>query len=841
MTYEKFEHQAIRALLEGNDPYFERLYDQFLEAEILNREETEIGFVVNFEVPKHLAINNITRKISDVSVMLVGEEVLRLELIVSAGLITQLNAVYLLKTKYSKLVFQLNDLVFSRTSKAPSADVEIEVESTKGDQTALELEGKSDLELSKLAHATELARKIETLSAENARIKKLLEQEQTKNLELVEKTDQLTFESTETQGSLFQEQALSLEMTEKSEQLLSENTQIKELLAQEQTLSLELAEKNEQLLSENTETKELLAQAQGQESELAEKSEQLLSESAQVKVLLEQEQALNLELTEKAEKLLSENTQVKELLEQEQEKIRDLALAGQLTFENSQAQDLFEQEQARNSKLTELLEQEKVRSSELLEKTEQLLSEKHQTEELLEQEQAINAENLGKSAQLLAENAQIKETLEQEQAKNAELLGKSTQLLTESVRAEKSLSEKQLRNSELLEKTEQLYFENSHILELIEREKARNVELMETSEQLLSESPQINEMLMQGEQKNLELTATVEAFKKSLEQFKFEPEPKISELKTTEITLLDEDSQTITDETPDHKGDAHEKEDHLVESQRKKETTPFNEIADKFLTKTLSKEQDRTKAKYHIAVWKLAFTIGINVLFYLFFAMSLVIILLSGVQGESGEPRSVMGFSALRVVSESMEPNLPMNSLIIIRQGNPNDLERGQIATYLRDGNLITHRIHRVERDNQGNSTGFILRGDANFYLSNRVVPSENIVGHVVFSSYAIGRLLVFFGTNFVLMLTITVSLLIILYIVKQVVVQKLTAEPRAKREDNFEEEVDFDEEIDFEEALDFDEFAADNDEGVNNDLALEDTEEVDFEEKGEVAEAHKE
>jgi len=165
------------------------------------------------------------------------------------------------------------------------------------------------------------------------------------------------------------------------------------------------------------------------------------------------------------------------------------------------------------------------------------------------------------------------------------------------------------------------------------------------------------------------------------------------------------------------------------------------------------------------------------VLFYLFFTISLAIILLSSIQNASGEPRNLMGFSVLRVVTPSMEPELPVNSLIIIRQEDPNNLEVDQIATYLRpNGELVTHRIAYIEEDADGNNSGFILRGDANQILTYQVVPSEDVLGRVVFSSYGIGRILVFFGNILLITVIVTIVLLVLLYEGKRRVVKKLKA-----------------------------------------------------------------
>ena len=127
MTYEKFEHQAISKLLEGNDPIFERLFEQFLEAEVLRREETDIGFVVDFEVSKSLSIGDVTKQIAAVSVMLAEEEVLLLELSVSEGIVTQLNGTYTSRFNYSEIVPKFNDLIFLYVPSSAAATKPAEV------------------------------------------------------------------------------------------------------------------------------------------------------------------------------------------------------------------------------------------------------------------------------------------------------------------------------------------------------------------------------------------------------------------------------------------------------------------------------------------------------------------------------------------------------------------------------------------------------------------------------------------------------------------------------------------------------------------------------------------
>ena len=784
MTYEKFEHKAVGALLEGSDPISQRLFDQFLDAEVQGREETENGFVVNYKVPEYLAIDGLVKQTPSVLVKLARDEMLRIELITSVGLITNLKATYAPgapQIKYSELVRRLSDLTFSVTTQQIPFQ-EVPVRSNKVSKTVkkpevrslFKQENRSPSPEINLAKNSELLEKSEQLLFENIQIKKLLEEEQDRTSKLLEKSEQLLFEKGQTKQLLESEQAKNsdlvilleqekeqnLKLTENSETLLVANAQAKKLLEQERKRNTVLVEKSEQLLLENSQVRESLEQEQAKNINLLEKSEELLTESDQVKELLKKEQERNVLLAEKSETLLAESVQVKTLLEQEQ-------------VRNAELIEKSEQSWAENIQVKQRLEQEQAKNSELLGKSAQLLFENNQTRELLEQEQAKNSELLVESEQLFSEGTQAKELLDQKQARNEELLGKSEQLQNEKTQTQQLLEKERIENIALIEETAKLLAENTQANELLKQEQTKKNELLEKSDYLLLESIRINELLEQRQVSNLDFDEKVQKFKKSLAYFKFESiliGPK-------EVEDQSFDKQSLVDVPANVESEKSEPVI-AIESQREKLADPFEEATDHFLTKLFRGKKDikkyRTKTKYHMTVWKLAFTIGINTLFYLFFAMTLIIILLSGVQGESGEPRSVMGFSAMRVVSESMEPSLQMNSLIIVRQTDPVHLEVGQVATYLReDGLLITHRIHYIEKDEEGNREGFVLRGDANLVIDDQVVSNDLMIGRVVFTSYAIGMLLLFFQNHFILMIVITIVLFSMLYIGKRSIVSK--------------------------------------------------------------------
>lgn len=97
---------------------------------------------------------------------------------------------------------------------------------------------------------------------------------------------------------------------------------------------------------------------------------------------------------------------------------------------------------------------------------------------------------------------------------------------------------------------------------------------------------------------------------------------------------------------------------------------------------------------------------------------------------------SVAGFSLFRVVTGSMEPEIPVGSLIISKEVDIEQIEAGDIVNFKSKesgmlGLVITHRVIQVHED----SNGRILletKGDANRYADGFFVEEANLIGKTV-------------------------------------------------------------------------------------------------------------
>jgi signal peptidase len=76
----------------------------------------------------------------------------------------------------------------------------------------------------------------------------------------------------------------------------------------------------------------------------------------------------------------------------------------------------------------------------------------------------------------------------------------------------------------------------------------------------------------------------------------------------------------------------------------------------------------------------------------------------------------------------SMEPSIPLGSLVIATQTDPMKLAPGDVVTIRADsGIVITHRVHRIVDLEEGRF--FELKGDANQGPDATLVPARAIVG----------------------------------------------------------------------------------------------------------------
>ena len=87
-----------------------------------------------------------------------------------------------------------------------------------------------------------------------------------------------------------------------------------------------------------------------------------------------------------------------------------------------------------------------------------------------------------------------------------------------------------------------------------------------------------------------------------------------------------------------------------------------------------------------------------------------------------------MGYEIYNVVSGSMEPTIPVGSIIYVKEIDPVDVQSGNIVAFQAGDSVIMHRVV----DNKLVEGTFTTKGDANNGEDMNDVPYEDLIGIVV-------------------------------------------------------------------------------------------------------------
>lgn len=112
----------------------------------------------------------------------------------------------------------------------------------------------------------------------------------------------------------------------------------------------------------------------------------------------------------------------------------------------------------------------------------------------------------------------------------------------------------------------------------------------------------------------------------------------------------------------------------------------------------------------------------------------------------NGKVPYIFGHRILQVISNSMAPTIETETCVVIRQVEPEDIEVGDIITFVSEapeirGYLNTHRVYAIETDEETGETYYITKGDAYDQPDTLPVDYEQIAGEFV-GELPFGRML---------------------------------------------------------------------------------------------------
>lgn len=129
---------------------------------------------------------------------------------------------------------------------------------------------------------------------------------------------------------------------------------------------------------------------------------------------------------------------------------------------------------------------------------------------------------------------------------------------------------------------------------------------------------------------------------------------------------------------------------------------------------------------------------------------------------EHAEIARIGKISVFNIISESMEPTINVNDLIIIQECPEEEIQKGDIITYKKEsGTIVTHRITKINKEN-GKSI-YTTKGDNNEVEDDEKIEYDQVHGIYLFKIKGIGKIVQNLQKNNVL---ISVILIIIIFII---------------------------------------------------------------------------
>lgn len=118
-------------------------------------------------------------------------------------------------------------------------------------------------------------------------------------------------------------------------------------------------------------------------------------------------------------------------------------------------------------------------------------------------------------------------------------------------------------------------------------------------------------------------------------------------------------------------------------------------------------------------------------------------IFVSVLRASAGKAPSVFGFSVLQVTSGSMEPEIPVGGIVIVRKVKPDSLKVGDVISFYSNdidisGKVNTHRIIEIKQSESGEKI-FRTKGDANEYADTAAVFEIDLVGKMIMNLGSVG------------------------------------------------------------------------------------------------------
>ena len=175
---------------------------------------------------------------------------------------------------------------------------------------------------------------------------------------------------------------------------------------------------------------------------------------------------------------------------------------------------------------------------------------------------------------------------------------------------------------------------------------------------------------------------------------------------------------------------------------------------------------------------------AVNILIYILYVIIIPIIiydvfLIIQTIIKPGNTPDIFGYKTFTIISNSMEPTIKKNDIIIVKSVDRNQIQMNDIITYKVDGEIVTHRI--IDYRKLNDEIIYTTKGDNNEVTDIHEVIYSNIEGKYINKIPKVGKLFLLLKNKYVFSLIFI--LLIICYLIQKKMIQKKIERKEKRRE----------------------------------------------------------
>lgn len=132
----------------------------------------------------------------------------------------------------------------------------------------------------------------------------------------------------------------------------------------------------------------------------------------------------------------------------------------------------------------------------------------------------------------------------------------------------------------------------------------------------------------------------------------------------------------------------------------------------------------------------------------------------------SGQAPHLFGHSMFRISSGSMEPTIHVDSLVVVKDVKPEDVQVDDVITFYSDDPVLqgfpnTHRVKDIV--NEDGHLYYVTKGDANVIEDTYRADSQKLIGVVIFVSPLFGKVMRLLSNPLIFLPVIALPLVYIL------------------------------------------------------------------------------